>query len=136
MTAPPNMSEPQRITEIVERWRRAELAGDPDSLDALLADDFLGVGPMGWVRTKAQWLDKYRTGAVRNDAFELSDLHIRPLGSAALVVPLGSAALVVAHQSQRGVNGAADTSGEFRFSLTVAGERIGSIHVTRIIPPR
>ncbi|SUA81312.1 Uncharacterized protein conserved in bacteria [Nocardia otitidiscaviarum] len=127
MTASPNMSEPQRITDIVERWRRAEATGDSESLDALLADDFLGIGPMGWMRTKAQWLDKYRTGAVRNDAFELSDLHCRPLGSATLVV---------AHQSQRGVNGSADTSGEFRFSLTVAGERIRSIHVTRIIPPR
>ncbi|MBF6354477.1 nuclear transport factor 2 family protein [Nocardia higoensis] len=119
--------EQQPFLAVVERWRRAELAGATDELATLLADDFIGVGPMGWIRTKPQWLAKYGSGAVRNDVFELSDIRI---------LDLGTATLVVAHQKQHGVNGAADTSGEFRFSLTVTNDLIRSIHVTRIIEPR
>ncbi|WP_228542202.1 nuclear transport factor 2 family protein [Nocardia sp. XZ_19_369] len=126
MTSSTNIADHQLVLELIERWRSAELAGDTAKLGHLLAEDFVGIGPMGWLRTKDQWLDKYRSGTVRNDAFDLSDIVIHPIGSATLVV---------AHQSQRGVNGAADTTGEFRFSLTMVEDRIRSIHVTRITAP-
>lgn len=126
MSSSPTVPDPQHVLDIVKRWRHAELAGDPAELARLLADDFIGIGPLGWERTKAQWLDKYRNGAVRNDAFELSDIQTRALGSSTLVV---------IRQMQRGVNGNVITSGEFRFSLTVSEGRICSIHVTRIVPP-
>ncbi|WP_018255423.1 nuclear transport factor 2 family protein [Salinispora mooreana] len=119
------MSDRQDVLDIVEQWRHAELAGDSAELAKLLADNFVGIGPLGWVRTKAQWLSKYRSGTVRNDAFELFDVR---------TLALGSSTLVVARQTQRGVNGTTDTSGEYRFSLTVSEGRICSIHVTRIIP--
>lgn len=128
MTVPsPTAADQHQILELIERWRHAELAGDTSALDQLLAEDFLGIGPMGWLRSKAQWLDKYRSRAVRNDTFELSDLHLQVFGSGALVV---------AQQAQSGVNGDADTTGEFRFSLTIADGSIRSIHVTRIIAPQ
>ncbi|MEV6560872.1 nuclear transport factor 2 family protein [Nocardia sp. NPDC051756] len=129
MTSSTNMSDPQPLLDLldlIEQWRSAELAGDTAALGDLLAEEFVGIGPMGWLRTRGQWLDKYRSGTVRNDAFDLSDI---------VVHPIGSAVLVVAHQSQRGVNGAADTTGEFRFSLTVTDGQIRSIHVTRITLP-
>lgn len=120
--------ETSEILGLVERWRRAELGGSSDDLDALLASDFIGVGPMGWVRTKAQWVEKYRSGTVSNDRFDLADLTVLPLGP--------TSAVVVTRQTQTGRNGTASTTGQFRFSLTVGDDDlIHSIHVTRIVEP-
>lgn len=114
------------IRGLVERWRRAELNGDSDEVAAVLATDFIGVGPMGWVRTKAQWVEKYRSGTVSNDTFDLDDLTVIPLGR--------DSAVVVTHQTQVGTNGTVPTTGQFRFSLTIGADvLIHSIHVTRIL---
>jgi ketosteroid isomerase-like protein len=46
-----------QILELGRRWADAERAGDADALEQLLADDFLLVGPLGFM------LDKTRTSA-------------------------------------------------------------------------
>jgi Domain of unknown function (DUF4440) len=43
-------------------WNDAETRGDSAALDALLADDFRGDGPEGFVLDKAGWLDRHRRG--------------------------------------------------------------------------
>ncbi|CAM5606554.1 hypothetical protein SALBM135S_07205 [Streptomyces alboniger] len=98
------------VTDFIQQWSTAEERGDHQSLDGLLAKDFTGVGPRGFVRSRVQWLDRYRTGTVRNTSFRVSDLHIRLYGSTAVVV---------AAQHQHGMNGDADASGAFRFTLIV-----------------
>lgn len=116
------------VSDVIERWRRAELGGDCEALHVLLAEDFIGVGPMGWQRSKSQWIDKYRTGTVRNDRFDLTAVQIVRVGA--------DGAVVVAHQQQQGANGGRDTTGEFRFSIVVSkGEGITLLHATRIISP-
>ncbi|MDZ7917377.1 MAG: nuclear transport factor 2 family protein [Rhodococcus sp. (in: high G+C Gram-positive bacteria)] len=123
------MVDRQQVLNLIERWRRAELSGDADVLSDLFGEDFIGVGPMGWVRTRDQWIEKHRSGAVKLTRFELKDLHVVVLGS--------SASIVIAHQEQIGRNGTAVTTGAFRFSVSVADDaRIHSIHVTRIIAPQ
>lgn len=120
------MFDTSEILGLVERWRRAELHGDSDEVAAVLASDFIGIGPMGWVRTKAQWVEKYRSGTVSNDTFDLDDLTVIPLG--------GDSAVVVTHQTQVGRNGTVPTTGQFRFSLTIGADvLIHSMHVTRIV---
>ncbi|MFE9367987.1 nuclear transport factor 2 family protein [Streptomyces sp. NPDC006978] len=103
----------QAVADFVQEWSTAEEQGDHRALDDLLAKDFVGVGPRGFVRSREEWLARYSTSTVRNSSFEVSDLRIRCYGETAVVV---------AAQTQQSVNGEADASGAFRFTLIVVRE--------------
>ncbi|HEU5326797.1 MAG TPA: nuclear transport factor 2 family protein, partial [Thermomicrobiales bacterium] len=55
------------ILELGHRWTEAEQHADVATLATLLADDFVAVGPRGFVLNREQWLDRYRAGDLRND---------------------------------------------------------------------
>jgi hypothetical protein len=74
------------VLDLVREWVDAELRGDAQALDTLLAADFVGVGPRGFVLTRQQWLARYRSGDLRNTGFELRDPQVRDYGAAAVVV--------------------------------------------------
>lgn len=113
------------VTDFVREWSTAEERGDHRALDDLLAKDFVGVGPRGFVRSREEWLARYSTGTVRNTSFEVSDLRIRSYGETAVVV---------AAQTQQSVNGDADASGAFRFTLIVVSHdgrpRLAGLHLS------
>src|SRR5262249_54882521 len=67
--AQPRLDSMEPYTAVVARWVDAEAREDVDILDALLDGDFRGDGPGGFVLTKEQWLDRYRTGDLVHDAF-------------------------------------------------------------------
>jgi hypothetical protein len=48
----------ETIDSFLGEWARAEGAGDASRLDHLLSDDFLGVGPLGFVLLNRAWLDR------------------------------------------------------------------------------
>lgn len=50
------------VLDLLQRWAAAEQDNDPDLLDAVLAEDFVGVGPLGFVLTREQWLGRFRGG--------------------------------------------------------------------------
>jgi hypothetical protein len=70
----PIPSEPRAV---VEAWAAAELAGDASALDRLLASDFVAVGPLGCVLTKAEWLERHASGDQRYDAFAWEEPQVR-----------------------------------------------------------
>jgi hypothetical protein len=47
---------------LLASWCEAEAGGDAAALDPLLAAEFLGDGPLGFVLSKQQWLDRHRRG--------------------------------------------------------------------------
>lgn len=73
-----------QVLDLVCRWVRAELDGDADAFDALLADDFAGIGPVGFVLDRQQWAARHR-GDLKNHHFEILDPRARLHGDAAIV---------------------------------------------------
>ena len=69
--------ERAEIEQIQEQWRQAQLGQNVSTMDHLLADDFLGVTAAGQVVTKAQQLDRMRTGQLKLTELEISDTKIK-----------------------------------------------------------
>lgn len=77
--------EPTRaadVQDLVRGWAAAEQHNDAGLLGGLLADDFRGVGPVGFVLTREQWLQRFDHGLV-NRAFAVGDPQVRGYGTAA-----------------------------------------------------
>jgi hypothetical protein len=97
----------QEVLDLVQRWESAELHEDAAALDGLLAEDFHGIGPLGFVLSRQQWLGRYR-GGLRNAAFEAKDPQVRMYGDTAVVVAV---------QKQETTFQEHDSSGEFRLGM-------------------
>jgi ketosteroid isomerase-like protein len=72
------------IDEFLTAWTDAERSGDSSSLERLLTDDFLGVGPLGFVLPKGAWLARF-AGGLAYESFELDEIQSRLHGDAALI---------------------------------------------------
>jgi ketosteroid isomerase-like protein len=72
------------LAELDRNVTRAEVDGDVAALDALATDDFMLVGPIGFVLDKQQWLDRYRGGALRTIALAFEDAVTRVRGDCAI----------------------------------------------------
>jgi ketosteroid isomerase-like protein len=100
------------LQKLVEDWAAAELRGDATFLGSALADDFIGIGPRGFMLTKDQWLERHETGSLRYESFGLDEVEVRPYGDAAVTV---------CRQTAEGVyedeNGRYDIHEQFRATL-------------------
>jgi ketosteroid isomerase-like protein len=99
------------VSETIGQFAAAELAADTEALDGLLSADFRGVGPLGFVLTKEQWIDRYRSGALVPTAFELRDQEVREHGETAIVLAV---------QRQEGSYNGHPADGEFRATLVLS----------------
>ncbi len=95
------------VLDLVGRWAAAEQANDAEALDSLLAGDFVGVGPLGFVLGREQWLARFGNG-LENRAFAVEDAQVRDYGAAAVVV-----GVLAQETSFQG----GDNSGRFRLTL-------------------
>jgi ketosteroid isomerase-like protein len=94
-----------QLLELGRHWAAAERTGDADTLDPLLADDFMLVGPLGFVLAKEQYLGSRRSGDLKHESLVWEDVSVRVYGEAAVAV--GS-------QTQRSTYQGRDASGRFR----------------------
>lgn len=76
----------EQVRELGRRWVEAELKGDTAALDALSTDDFMLVGPVGFVLAKEQWLGRYRSNSLVTRSLRWDDLTIRVHGDAAVII--------------------------------------------------
>lgn len=118
-----------QVQRLVQQWAAAELDGDGDFLAGMLADDFVAVGPRGFTLTKQQWLARYQTGDLRNEAFVVDELAVRHYGAAAVVI---------GRQTQRTQYQGHDVSGQFRVTLVCVRQREGwlivGLHISGPLP--
>ena len=109
------MNERSRQVEgFVGEWAEAEERGDAEFLGRALTDDFVGVGPAGFMLTKEQWLGRF-AGSLSYESFALEEVEARLYEDAAVLT---------GRQKQAGGFQGNDVGGEFRASLMLV-EREG-----------
>lgn len=113
--------------DIGQAWAAAERSADTQALALLLHDDFVAVGPAGFVLDKQQWLDRYSEGNLRHEAFTWVPETVREHGPMTVIV--------VGLQEQRSQYEGHDVSGRFRVTQVFAGEaQIAALHLSAIRP--
>ncbi len=71
------------VRAVQDRFDRAELTGDRETLRELIADDFLSIGPRGFVLDKDQWIDRHVEFTYQQLA--TGEMDIRHYGDTAVV---------------------------------------------------
>src|SRR2546423_2379015 len=61
----------------------AELTADAETLQRLIAEDFLSIGPRGFVLDKQEWIDRHVHFTYH--ALDVSDMDVRLYGDTAIV---------------------------------------------------
>jgi ketosteroid isomerase-like protein len=123
-------SDLAEIDEFGKRWAEAEVAGDITVLDSLATTEFLLVGPLGFILDKAQWLERYSSGALVTSALSWRDTHVRVFGECAIVVGV--------HDQEAAYRGQPN-NGQFRATHILIREddtwRLAGVHLSPIAAP-
>jgi ketosteroid isomerase-like protein len=118
------------IAELGKRWVEAELAGDTAAMDSLADNDFLLVGPLGFILDKSQWLERYSSGAFVTTALDWRDTTVRVFGDSAVVIGV--------HDQEAAYRGQAN-NGQFRAThILVRSDgtwRLVGMHLSPIATP-
>jgi ketosteroid isomerase-like protein len=119
------------IDQLEEQWRDAALKNNTASMDALLADDYVGVTASGTLQNKDQALANLRDGSTHFTSLELADRKVRFYGTTAVV---NSIARV------EGITPDGKLSGSFRYTRVYVRNprgvwRVVSFEASRIREP-
>jgi uncharacterized protein (TIGR02246 family) len=122
----------KELNKLAEDWAKAELEGDVSSLEGILADDFVAVGPRGFVLTGEQWISRHETGSLRYGSFGLDEVEVRTYGDAAILVCRQTAAGVYEDE-----HGRYDIDERFRATLVFVmqhgGWRLAGLQLSPIL---
>jgi ketosteroid isomerase-like protein len=103
-------SDQATIREIVEMERQARDASlhrDPDFSQKTLAEDYVAITPLGTVTTKQDTVSARKSGQLRYDSINVSDMVVRLYGDTAIVT---------ARAEVRGHQLGEDFSGPYRYT--------------------
>jgi ketosteroid isomerase-like protein len=79
------MSDPVSALKQLDQERiQAQIGADAAALDRLYAEDFIGIGPSGTVRTKAQVIADFKSGSLRFQSITTDDVQWRVYGDTAV----------------------------------------------------
>jgi ketosteroid isomerase-like protein len=88
----------RQIKQLEHQSHEAFLQGDTETLDRILADDFIFTDPEGKLLTKAEWIADMTSGELTYESFHLDDLQVRIYEDAAVT----NGRVTVKGQSQAG----------------------------------
>jgi len=102
------MESKTALQDLVRDWARAEESANTEQLQKLLADDFSGIGPKGFVLDKSQWVHRF-SGGFQYEKLDVSDMDLKVHDHTAIVV---------ARQDQKASYQGHPSNGAFRMSQT------------------
>ena len=74
----------QAIRQLDNERIQAQIHADAAALDRIYADDFIGVGPSGTVRTKPQVISDFTSGHLKFQSITTDDVQVRVYGNTAV----------------------------------------------------
>jgi ketosteroid isomerase-like protein len=120
------------IDQLEDDWRNAILNSDTKAMDALLADDYIGISAYGTIENKDQTLARLRSGGLHITSLTISERKVRFYGKTAVVTSLATV---------KGANAAGDyVSGSYRYTCIYVRDEQGewkivSFEASRIREP-
>jgi ketosteroid isomerase-like protein len=72
------------IRQIDHERVQAQIGADAAALNRIYADDFIGIGPSGTVRTKAQVIADFTSGDLKFQSITTDDVRVRVYGNTAV----------------------------------------------------
>ena len=108
----------EQLQSLGADWAAAESSGDIGYLGRILTDDFVAIGPRGFMLTKEQWLSRHEAGNLRYESFGLDEVQVRLYGDAAVMVCRQSA-----EGAYEDENGRYDIHEQFRATLIFVKQR-------------
>jgi hypothetical protein len=116
------------LSELDHSWLQAETKADVAALDQLATPDFTLVGPLGFVLSKEQWLDRYRSRDLVTRSLSFEDPVTRIYGETA--VRIGRLVQDAEYRAN-------PVSGEFRVTQIAVREgarwRLAGLHLSPIM---
>jgi ketosteroid isomerase-like protein len=116
------------LQKLGQDWAAAELRGDAVFLEHTLADDFVGIGPRGFMLTKEQWLARYESGDLKHQSFQLGDVQ---------VCVYEDAAVMRGHETIKGRYKGQDLEGRFRTTLVFVKQQghwlLAALHLSDMV---
>lgn len=97
----------REIVDIERQTKEATLRRDADFPQRMLADDYVAISPLGQVTTKKEAISARRSGQLRYENIDVSDMVVRLYGDTAIVT---ARADVKGHQLGE------DFSGPYRYT--------------------
>jgi len=79
-----NSSVQQTIRKLDDERIQAQIHSDAAALDRLYADDFIGIGPSGTVRTKPQVIADFTSGTLKFQSITTDEVQLRVYGNTAV----------------------------------------------------
>jgi ketosteroid isomerase-like protein len=121
----------QEVVRLADAWATAELRGDAAFLESTLADDFVGVGPLGFMLTKQEWLARHQSGDLKYESFNLDEIKVRVYND--------DAAVLTGRQVQNGAYRGNSIQAQFRITLVFIQQqgqwRLASLQLSSIGQP-
>jgi len=74
----------QTIRQLDSERIQAQIHADTVALNRIYADDFIGVGPSGTVRTKPQVISDFTSGGLKFQSITADDVQVRVYGNTAV----------------------------------------------------
>ena len=75
----------QEIARLADAWLTAELRGDTAFLERTLADDFIGIGPLGFMLSRQEGIARHRSGDLQYESFNMDEVKVRVYNDAAVL---------------------------------------------------
>ena len=99
----------QEVLRLADAWATAELRGDTAFLERILTGDYTGIGPLGFMLTKQEWLVRHQAGDLKYESFSLDEVKVRVYNN--------DAAVLTGRQVQNGAYRGNSIQAQFRTTL-------------------
>jgi uncharacterized protein (TIGR02246 family) len=80
----------QAIKQLDDERIQAQVGADASALDRIYADDFIGVGPIGTVRTKKQVISDFTSGTLKFQSITTDEVQVRVYDNTAVETGLST----------------------------------------------